>query len=95
MNNITKQLSATLSRFCWRQIKDLNEILLRVVPNGWGNQFYLKIWYFEVNTYKGTCDIFEDTEISDQVYEVGTTYKITNHRTDANSNSHGSKHKVG
>ena len=49
--------------------KELNYILLQAVPNGWARQFYFQGWDFEVNTYRGTCDIFEGVEISEQGYE--------------------------
>ena len=39
--------------------KELNEILLRAVPNEWKKQSYLNGCDFEVKTYKETCAMFE------------------------------------
>ena len=52
----------------------LNNILLGVVPNGWAKKSYLQGWYFEMKTYKETCDMFEKMEINEQVYKGGTPY---------------------
>ena len=49
--------------------KELNEIPIHAVPNGWAKQSYLQGWDFEVKTYRKTCDMFERMEISEQVYK--------------------------
>ena len=42
-----------------------NKILLSAVPNGLAKQPYLQGWYFEMKTYKDTCAMFEQMEISE------------------------------
>ena len=49
--------------------KELNDILLHAVPNGWAKQSYFQGWYFEMKTYKETCAMFEQMENDEQVYE--------------------------
>ena len=36
--------------------KELNNILLHTVPNGWTKQAYLQGWDFKGKTYKETCE---------------------------------------
>ena len=54
--------------------KDPNNILLHTVPNSWAKQAHIQRWYFEWDTYKARCDMFKGMEISEQIYEGGTTY---------------------
>ena len=56
--------------------EDLNEILLHAVLNGLANHYYLQEFYFEIKTYKETCNMFKIMEIYDQVYE-GRTPSMT------------------
>ena len=56
--------------------EELNDILLRAVPNSWARQAYLQGWDFEGRTYKGTCDMFERIEIAEAIYEGGAPSKI-------------------
>ena len=67
--------------------KELNEILLHAVPNGWGKHSYLRGWYFEMSTYRETCAVFDQMEISKQVYTVKSPSKNII-RADANCDSH-------
>ena len=39
--------------------EELSEILLHTIPNAWTKQSYLRGWYFEMKTYKETCDMFK------------------------------------
>ena len=39
------------------------------VPNGCSKQFYLQLWYSEMNLYRETCAMFKRMEIDEQVYE--------------------------
>ena len=71
----------------------LNDILLHVVPNVWEKQSHLQGWYFEANTYKETCEIFERMEVEEKVYKGVTPSKITNNMADANLDIHGRKRK--
>ena len=74
--------------------EELNKILLHVVLNAWAKPYYLYRWYFEVKTYKETCEMFEPMETYKQVYEVGTPSKTTT-RAEADHVNHGSKLKGG
>ena len=48
--------------------EEINEILIHAVPSIWANQSYLQGWYFEGNSDKETCGIFEPIKITEQVY---------------------------
>ena len=48
-------------------MEELNKILLRAVPNAWAKQSYLQGWYFELNTYRETCAIFERIEVAERL----------------------------
>ena len=63
--------------------EDLSEILLRAVTNAWAKQSHLQLCYFEMKTYKETCAMFKQMEISEQVDEGGTPSK-TPTRSDDN-----------
>ena len=58
------------------EMEELNKILLHVVPNGWAKQSYLQGWYFGLNTYGETCEMFYFMEVAEQVYEGGTPSKM-------------------
>ena len=72
----------------------LNEILLCNVTKGLENQSYLQGQDFKGKTYKETCNMFERMEISEQVYEGGTTSKTTT-REDFDRVIHGRRRKGG
>ena len=57
-------------------MEELNNILLHAVTIAWANKSYLQGWYFELNTYKETCTMFERMEVAEQLYEGGTPSKI-------------------
>ena len=46
---------------------DLNEIILHIFPNGWAKQSYIKVWDFELKTYRETRAMFERMEVTEQV----------------------------
>ena len=52
--------------------EELNEILLRMVPNGWAKQSHLQVWDFQMKMFIETCTMFEIMEIAEQVYEGKT-----------------------
>ena len=54
------------------EAEELNEILIHAVPNGWYKQSYLHGCYFEGNTYKEKCEVFEHMVIAEEVYEEVT-----------------------
>ena len=70
--------------------EELNDILLHAVLNGWGKQAYLQGLYFEMKSYKTTCDIFKLMEVALKIYEGGTPSKIPI-RADSERASHCSK----
>ena len=72
--------------------ENINDILLHAVPNGWAKQAYLQGWYFEMKSYKATCELFERMEAAGKIYGGGNTSKNPP-REDANRASHGSKRK--
>ena len=55
--------------------EDLNKILLHAVTNSWAKQYHLQGWYFNINTYKETCAVFEQIKIAIKVYEGGEILK--------------------
>ena len=69
------------------ETEELKKILLHAVPNGWSKQSYLQGCYFELNTYRKTCAMLKRMEVSEQVYEGGTPYKIPT-RTESNRGVH-------
>ena len=73
--------------------ENLNEILIHAIPKRLEEKFYLQRWDFKGKTYKKTCEIFERTEVTEQVYKGVTHYKITTNRVDANHSIHDSKLK--
>ena len=50
----------------------LNDTLLHAVPNGWAKQAYIQGWYFEMKSYKATCELFEIMGVVEKIYEGGT-----------------------
>ena len=42
--------------------EEINNILLRTVPNGWAKQVYPQGWDFEASYYRETYDIFDFME---------------------------------
>ena len=64
------------------------------MPNERAKQSDLQGWYFELNTYKETCTMFERMEVAEKVYEGGTPYK-TQTRAEANRHGHVRKQKGG
>ena len=47
----------------------------------------LQDWYFDMKSYKATCDLFKIMKVAEQLYECGTTSK-TPIRADNDSASH-------
>ena len=74
--------------------KQLNEILLNSVLDGWKKQAYLQGWDFDMNIYKSTCELFKRTLVAEKIYKGGTTSKILI-KADANCAIHGKKQKRG
>ena len=72
----------------------LNEIILHAVLNAWTKQSYLQGWDFELKTYKETCAMFEQMEVSKQFYK-GVTPSKTTTRIESNRDGHISKRKGG
>ena len=52
--------------------ENLKKILLHVVPNECLNQYYLQGWDFETKTFEETCDMLEQMEITEHLYERET-----------------------
>ena len=75
-------------------LEEINEILLFVGPNGWAKQAYVHGWEFRMNTFRKTCAMFKQMEISEQVYKGQTPSKIIP-RADSNRDSHVRKRKLG
>ena len=74
--------------------EELNEILLRAVPNVWAKQAYQKGWDFEMKIYKDMCELFEGMEVAEKIYKGRNTSKNPP-REGANRASHGRKRNVG
>ena len=49
--------------------KELNNILLHALLNGWYNQDYLQGFEFNMDTYNMTTNLFEFMETSKQIYK--------------------------
>ena len=58
------------------EMKELNDILLHAVCNGWSKQSYLQGLDFDLKTCRETCELFKRMEVTEQVYEGGTPSKI-------------------
>ena len=74
--------------------EEINEILLHGVLNGWYKQAYIQGCYFEMKTFRGTCKIFKQMEIAEQVCEGQTPSKKTP-KSYWNYDSHVRKRKGG
>ena len=74
--------------------KELNNIILHAVWDGWAKQVYLHGWNFEMKSYKATYDMFKKMEVAETFYK-GFTHSKKLIRVDTNRDIHGRKQKIG
>ena len=74
--------------------EDIKKIHLCAVPNGWAKQSYLQGWALDMKIYKYICSMFDQMEISEQVYKGGTPSKKFIEEY-ANRANHVRKRKIG
>ena len=48
---------------------EINEILLHIIPNGWGKNDFLHGFDFKVFPFNKVANIFEYVEIAESIYE--------------------------